>query len=45
MIDTIDDVIVVGGGDIGLLTALNVQKLNPGIDVSVVDDFQPRSPR
>lgn len=36
----IDDVLVVGGGDIGLLTALSVQKMNPGMQVSVVDDFQ-----
>lgn len=39
MVNTIDDVLIVGGGDIGLLTALSVQKLNPRIDVSIVDDF------
>jgi tryptophan halogenase len=35
----IDDVLVVGGGDIGLLTGLCIEKLNPGVDVSIVDDF------
>ena len=40
MAEKIEDVTVVGGGDSGLLTALSIAKLNPGIDVTVVDDFQ-----
>jgi len=39
MTERIDDVLVVGGGDIGLLTALSVRQLNPTVDVTVVDDF------
>lgn len=35
-----DDVIIVGGGDVGLLTALSIQKMNTEVKVSVVDDFQ-----
>ncbi|WP_436908863.1 FAD-dependent oxidoreductase [Halosimplex marinum] len=37
--DRIEDVTVVGGGDSGLLTALALKRMNPGLDVSVVDDF------
>lgn len=37
--DTITDVTVVGGGDIGLITALAVDRMNPDIDVAVIDDF------
>lgn len=40
----VDGVTVVGGGDIGLLTALLVRKLNPGIDVTVIDDFSRDAP-
>lgn len=35
----IDDVLIVGGGDVGLLTGLCIEKLNPGIDISIVDNF------
>ena len=45
MIGEIDDVTIVGGGDVGLLTALSVRQLNPEIDVSVVDDFQQDVPQ
>jgi len=44
MDDEIGDVVVVGGGDIGLLTALSIQKLNPEMDVTVVDDLQRDAP-
>lgn len=40
MASEIDDVLVVGGGDVGLLTALSVRQLNPDVRVRVVDDFQ-----
>jgi tryptophan halogenase len=39
MDDVIEDVTIVGGGDSGLLTALAIELMNPGIDVSVIDDF------
>lgn len=39
MADTIDELLVVGGGDVGLLTALSVRKLNPEMAVTVVDEF------
>ncbi len=45
MDERIDDVTIVGGGDVGLLTALAVRQLNPGVDVSVVDDFQQAVPQ
>jgi len=45
MSETIDDVTIVGGGDAGLLMALCVQKMNPGVDVSVVDDFRQDVPQ
>jgi tryptophan halogenase len=40
-----DDVIIVGGGDVGLLTALSIRKLNPEMRVLVVDDFQQDIPQ
>ncbi|AGN01185.1 2-polyprenyl-6-methoxyphenol hydroxylase-like oxidoreductase [Salinarchaeum sp. Harcht-Bsk1] len=45
MSGTIDDVLVVGGGDIGLLTALGIQKQLPAVDVRVVDDFGTEVPQ
>ncbi|NHN58359.1 MULTISPECIES: FAD-dependent oxidoreductase [Halorussus] len=42
---TVDDVTIAGGGDVGLLTALAVRRMNPGVDVSVVDDFQQAVPQ
>jgi tryptophan halogenase len=38
--DDTETVTIVGGGDVGLLTALSIRKMNPGVDVSVIDDFQ-----
>jgi tryptophan halogenase len=40
----IEEVLVVGGGDIGLLTALSVRKLTPDLSVTVVDDFDADPP-
>lgn len=40
MTGKIDDVTIVGGGDSGLLCGLALQRLNPGLDVTIVDDFE-----
>lgn len=40
MEDGISSVTVVGGGDAGLLTALALRRVNPGLDIEVVDDFE-----
>ncbi|MCG1003170.1 MULTISPECIES: FAD-dependent oxidoreductase [Halobacterium] len=45
MNETVDDVTIVGGGDVGLLTALGIQQMNPSVAVSVVDDFQTEIPQ
>jgi tryptophan halogenase len=36
----VNDVLVVGGGDVGLLTALGIRKQLPEVEVRVVDDFE-----
>ncbi|MFC4548867.1 MULTISPECIES: FAD-dependent oxidoreductase [Halorussus] len=41
----VDDVLIVGGGDVGLLTALGIRKMNPAVDVSIVDDFRREVPQ
>lgn len=41
----VDSVAIVGGGDVGLLTALGIRQMNPSVDVSVVDDFQQEIPQ
>jgi tryptophan halogenase len=38
--DTVSSVTVVGGGDAGLLAALAIRRVNPDLDVRVVDDFE-----
>jgi len=43
--EVIEDVTVVGGGDAGLLAALALKKVNPGVRVAVVDDFEDDLPR
>ncbi|QLH76990.1 FAD-dependent oxidoreductase [Halosimplex rubrum] len=43
--ERIEDVTVVGGGDSGLLAALALARTNPGLDVSVVDDFDRPIPK
>jgi len=45
MDDEIADVTVVGGGDVGLLTALSIRQVNPDVRVRVVDDFQREIPQ
>jgi tryptophan halogenase len=43
--ERIEDVTVVGGGDSGLLAALALKQMNPGLDVSVVDNFGQEIPQ
>ena len=43
--DRVERVVIVGGGDAGLLTAIGIRQMNPGIDVAVVDDFEREVPR
>jgi len=45
MSDRVDDVLVVGGGDVGLLTALAVRKQLPDVAVRVIDDFGTEVPQ
>ena len=35
----IDRIVIVGGGDAGLITALALQNTNESIDISIIDDF------
>lgn len=37
--ERIDDIVIVGGGDIGLATGLALRELNPDLGIAVVDDF------
>lgn len=41
---SVDDVLIVGGGDIGLLTGLCIGRLNQDIDIAIVDDFSDDPP-
>lgn len=43
--DRIMEVTIVGGGDIGLLTALVLDRLNPDLAVRVIDDFDTDPPQ
>ncbi|MFC4247529.1 tryptophan 7-halogenase [Natribaculum luteum] len=38
-VDGIEDVVIVGGGDVGLATALALRKLNPDLGITVIDDL------
>jgi tryptophan halogenase len=40
----IEDVLVVGGGDVGLLTGLCIERANPDLDIAIVDDFEADPP-
>ena len=42
--ETIGEVLIVGGGNAGLITALLMREINSGIDVAVVDDFDEEIP-
>ena len=43
--DRITDVAIIGGGDIGLLTALILDRLNPDLSIRVIDDFSAEPPQ
>jgi len=45
MSDTVEDVLIVGGGDVGLLTALALRKQLPELEIAVVDDFSSEVPQ
>ena len=38
MEDNIDSILIVGGGDAGLLTGLCIRQLNPDVSIAIVDD-------
>jgi tryptophan halogenase len=40
MDDEVIDVTIVGGGDSGLLAGLCLRQLNPGLEITIVDDFE-----
>lgn len=43
--DTVEDIVVVGGGDVGLLSALALRVFNDEIEISVIDDFGEEPPQ
>jgi len=45
MRETLEDVLIVGGGDVGLLTAISLRQFCPRLDVRVVDDFDQEIPQ
>lgn len=42
--ERISDITVVGGGDAGLITALTLKQVNPGLGIRVIDDFKQEVP-
>jgi len=45
MDESISDVVILGGGDAGLLTGLSINKLNSDLDIRIIDDFQETNPQ
>ncbi len=41
----IEEVLIVGGGDVGLLTALSLREIDTDLDITVVDDLDSPPPR
>lgn len=39
MANKVEEITVVGGGDSGLIAALCIEKLNPDVEITIVDDF------
>lgn len=36
---SIEDILLVGGGDAGLMAALSIRQLNPDVPITIIDDF------